>query len=314
MTSLTETLPILDEAVPALPGKLEAAAREGDAFHQAAATALDSLHEKRQGAQQLLDQVREALAALLDQSKHEHDNVEAAVQSARQAAEQETKEIEQDEQELTAAGQAAVDAFAVLEARLVQAADRTRQEHEEARAALDGLGQQVHASRPELQKAADEVDSALRAAQQAVVEGQSLVAAGVTAVTAVMDRLVAQAQSRLAQTYQRLEELRSEQEHEVGEVLQALETERGKVEQEVKSRLESEVKHALDPALDAAFDALAEMGQQVLHLQAETEAGRTAFQHELGEVGERIAPLQGGVDQVKKAARTLGVAWPGQDA
>lgn len=311
MTSLTETLPILDEAVPALPGKVEAVAKEGDAFHQAAATAVAALHEKRQGADQLVEQVREALAALHEQSKQEDDNVEAAVQSAQKAADQETKDIERDEQELTTAGQHAVAAFAALEAQLVQAADRTRQEHEEARAALEALGQQVHTSQPELEKAADEMDSSLRAAQQAVIEGQSLVAAGVSALAGVMDRLVAQAQSRLAETHQRLEALRSEQEQEVGELLQALETEREQVEQDVKARLESDLKQDIDPALDEVFATLGEMGQQVLQLQVDTEAGRTALERDLDEVSERIAPLQGGVDQVKKAAHTLGVAWPG---
>jgi hypothetical protein len=53
MTSLTETLPILDEAVPALPGKLEAVAKEGDAFHQAAGEAVAAFHQKRQAAESL---------------------------------------------------------------------------------------------------------------------------------------------------------------------------------------------------------------------------------------------------------------------
>jgi hypothetical protein len=310
MTSLTETLPILDQAVPALPGKMEAVAKEGDEFHQAAATALDAFHARRQAAEQLLEQVREALSNLHEQADHEHDNVQAAVQSAQQAAEHEAQEIEHDEGELTAAGQHATGALGALEAALVQASAHTGHEHQEARTALDGLGQQAHTGQPELQKAADAMDAALHAAQQAVIAGQSLMAQGVTALTAVMDHLVSQAQARLATTAHKLEELRAAQEKEVGEVLQALETGRGKVEQELKGRLETEVKQAVDPALDGAFEALGEMGQQVLQLQAESEKGREAFEHELGEVGGRIAPLQGGVAEVKKAAGTLGVEWP----
>ncbi len=310
MTSLTETLPILDDAVPALPGKVEAVAKEADAFHQAAATTLATFHQRRQGAEALVEQVRQALAALHDQATGEQGEVETAVQSLQQSTEQETQGIDDGEQELTTAGEQAVTAFGALESQLVQGADRTRNAHEEARTALDALGQQAHSSQPELEAAADEMTAAVHSAQQAITEGQTLVAEGVTSLTGAMTRLLGEAQQRLTETYHRLDELRSEQEKAVSEALSALETGREKVEQEVTSRLDGDVKQAVDPELDSVFEALSEMGQQVLHLQGDTESRRESFEKELAELEERIPPLKGGVDQVQHAAKTLGVDWP----
>jgi hypothetical protein len=52
------------------------------------------------------------------------------------------------------------------------------------------------------------------------------------------------------------------------------------------------------------------MGQQVVSLHAQTESRRAELTEELGAVADRIPPLQGGAQQVRRAADQVGITWP----
>ena len=64
MTTLHETLPILEAAVPAVPGKIEAVGQEAEAFQKSVRDLLENLGEKEEQARGLLDRVRTALDAV----------------------------------------------------------------------------------------------------------------------------------------------------------------------------------------------------------------------------------------------------------
>jgi len=310
MTSLSETLPILDQEVPALPTKVEAVAKEADAFDQAAHEALAAFEQKRQEAEALVDQVRQALAALHDQASEEQQRVEESVRALHTAAAEAAQAVDTEAGELEGAGDQAATAFGELETHLVQAGERTHAAQEEAHHALEALQQQAHTSQPELEGAVDEMTAAVHAAQQAVTDGHQRVNDGVTALKDALHHLLAEAVARLGQTHQHLEELRDEQEKAVGEALSTLETRRQQVEHDVTHHLDDALKQALAPELDQVVDALAETGHKVMQLQTDTESRRTALEETLHEVAARVPPLQGGADQVKQTARTLGIAWP----
>jgi ABC-type transporter Mla subunit MlaD len=310
MTSLTETLPILDEAVPALPGKVEAVAREADGLHQALVDAMNALHAKREQSDALAEQVRQVLTALRDQSAGAQQRLEAAVQEVDQAADHAAHDVDEAEQQLQAEGGEAVAAMDTLRARLVQAGDHTRTAHDGARGALGALAEQARARGPELDAAVDKMAAAVHDAQQAIAEGQAQVGQGAAALAAAMERLAGEAQQRLARTSQKLEELRAEQERVVGAALTTLESGREHVVQEVSKHLESGVREAVEPELIAAADTLVGMSQQVMLLTSETQSRREGLEHEVGLVADRIPPLHGGVDEVKRAAQTIGVEWP----
>ena len=50
-------------------------------------------------------------------------------------------------------------------------------------------------------------------------------------------------------------------------------------------------------------------GQQVAQLESETEPLREELAKQIGEVEERVGPLEGGAEQVKIAAGKLGISW-----
>ena len=123
-------------------------------------------------------------------------------------------------------------------------------------------------------------------------------------------RSSSEAQARLTQTNQYLDEVRAEQEKAVGEALQEMETQREQLQQEIVQKLDATVKQALENELDAVADALSEAGQQVVQLESETEPLREELARQISEVEERVGPLEGGAAQVKTAAGKLGIAWP----
>lgn len=310
MTSLQETLPILDEAVPALPEKLKTVATAAEEFERVARTTVAALHEKRELAEALVEQVRDVLTALDEQLASEQQAVEAASQSLQQAAEEEAQAIDQAVDEMETEGNEAEASFSALQGELVQAGERTRAAHEEAKTALDELGQQARTSPTELEGAVDEMTAAVEAVEKSVTDGQTLLAQGAAALTALMTRLVAEAQARLGQTAQRLEDLRQEQETTVVDALSKLETQRQQLEQELDQRLDTEIEKAVDAELEAVVDALGEMGSQVAQLQSDTENGREGLTTQLTEVGERVPPLQAAVTSVQETAQQINVPWP----
>lgn len=310
MTSLTETLPILDEAVPALPGKIEEVAKKGDEFHQAAHQALGAFRQKRAEAESLVEQVRQALEAMRDQAAEQEQHFTSLNGALEQAVEEEASAIRDGADELHTAGEQAVTAFDQLEADLVQAGDRVESAQADARSVVEALAAEAGSSEQELEAATGAMVVAVGATRQAIEDGQALISQGVTTLKDALLRLLGDAQERLGQTYAHLDEVQTDQEKAVGEARSALEAECRQLQQELQQRLEQEVQQALDPELEAAVTALADMGQEVLKLQSAAESEREELADRLTALADRIPPLQNGAEQVRRAADQVGIAWP----
>jgi hypothetical protein len=309
MTSLNETLPILDEAVPALPARLEEVAKESDVFHQAAADAVAALQGRREQAQSFVAAVRQALESLQEQARSEEQRVAESARAVEQASEERLRELDQAEDRIETEGEDARAALGALESRLEAGTQRVGAAHEDARAALAGLGEEARTREPELQAAGDAVEQAFKGVQQAVDDGQQLVAQGVQAVKDAMERLLGETQARLAQTHAFLDDVRAEHETAVNRAVAEITADRARVSQEIAAALETGVDDALTAELDAVVSALAEAGQQVVQLEAETQSRREELADQVAEVESRIGPLQGGVQEVKVAADRLGIDW-----
>lgn len=310
MTSLTETLPILDDAVPALPVKVEAVGRKSDEFHEAARQALAVLRGRRDEAEALVEQVRQALDALRDQVAEQRQQVAQHADELRHSVEEEARDVEKGADEVVTAGQEAAAAFDQLEGDLVQAGDRTASAHADAREAMTALAAEATSGEQELQGASDAMSAAVSAAQQTIADGQQLVSQAVARIKDTMQKLLADAQERLEQTYRQLDEVRDGQERAVTEATATLDAERRRLQQELELRVDQEVREAITPELEAGATALEEMGQQVLALQSEAERERGELADQLTDVAERIPRLQDGAGNVKRAADQVGIAWP----
>jgi uncharacterized phage infection (PIP) family protein YhgE len=310
MTSLTETLPILDEAVPALPRKVEEVAREGDSFEQAARQTLAVFEQRRADAKGLAEQVRHALEILEEQANQDRQQVEQAVQGLDGTAEESRTAARDGADDLETGGEAATAAFTALTTHLTQGGDRTRAAHDDARQALDTADDRAQSTQSELDGLVDRMTAAITAAEHALEDEQAKVAAGVTALSQALGNLLEQARTRLGETRSQLDELHSNQEAAVRVALAELTEGREKLEQQLGERLQKEVQQGLNDELEAVSSALGDLGEQVVRLEADCQAEREGLDPQLDAVAQMLGPLQNGVEQVHKAADQVGIVWP----
>src|SRR4030095_2579070 len=215
MTSLTETLPILDEAVPALPGKMEAMARASEQFHREAHETLGLFRAQRQEAEGLVEEVRQAFDAIRQDAGQEQERVERLSRELERAVEEEARGGGEAAGEVRDAGDHVVEAFQALESTLTEAGDRTQGAQQDAREALDALTAEAKGGGAELESATGAMVSAVGGTQKAIEEGQAQVTNAVNALKDTLLRLLASAAARLARTRPRLEHVRETQEEAV---------------------------------------------------------------------------------------------------
>ena len=103
--------------------------------------------------------------------------------------------------------------------------------------------------------------------------------------------------------------MRKEQGRAVNEALDEMATEREQIEEQVVGRLERAVRKALADELETVGGGLAQAGQRVLEHDSATESRREELARAIGEVEERIGPMQAGVQEVKRAAEKVGLEW-----
>ncbi|MET0552833.1 MAG: hypothetical protein ABW221_07340 [Vicinamibacteria bacterium] len=310
MTSLTETLPILDQAVPALPARLEEVAQESDAFQQAAVDAAALLGTTRGNAADLVSKVRDALDGLQAQALDGQKRVADAVHALEDTSDVQLRELAAVEARVATEAAETRAALDAVRSRLEGGAERTRAAHAEAGAVLDLLEEEARTRQPELDAAADAVAQAVKAAQQAAKDGQAQVDQGVGALRAALERLMGEAQGRLARTHEYLDAIREEHAQAVGQALSELTEGRERLGGEVAQALQSGVSEALQDDVDAALAVLTDVGQRASVLETETAPRREELAQQVEAVRARIGPLQEGVQQVRVAAGRLGIDWP----
>ncbi|HXY41029.1 MAG TPA: hypothetical protein VEQ10_15260 [Vicinamibacteria bacterium] len=310
MSSLAERLAFLSQAVPALPGKVDAVAHEADALDKAARDAIAEFHQKREQASQLVDQLRHALEELRDQVADERQQVEQAVHALQDAAAQEGHELDEGAQQLQGGAAEAGTAIAALQSSLSHAGDQTRAAHEEAHAALHALAEHAHAKRPQLEAAVHDVTAAVKSTEEAVRQGETLVNEGVSALKDAMARLLQDVRERLQQTHVLLDDLHAQQQDAVADALKELEAQTEHLENDLPGRVDTEMEQPLEHQFDGLAGALAEAGQQVKRLLEDCSTRREVLEQQVATMADRIPPLQGAVPQVKGAAERVGVPWP----
>ncbi|HET8647723.1 MAG TPA: hypothetical protein VFO85_19650, partial [Vicinamibacteria bacterium] len=77
----------------------------------------------------------------------------------------------------------------------------------------------------------------------------------------------------------------------------------------VRERLEQDVQERLGAAVETAGQALEVLGQALRGAAARTGAVRETVEAGLSAVEEAMEPLPGGIDQVKQAARQVGLEF-----
>ncbi len=311
MTSLHETLPILDGAVPAVAPKLEGVAQDAAAFHKAVRDLMENLAEKESQARELLGRVQAALAAVHDGAERMDAELGRSLEAAEGAVEEALQALAEGRGELRTALQSAGDAMDDLKTHALDAGGRMESAQQDAGQALDRLGQAVETEGGELDGAVASVEAAAEAVDEALSKGRTTLADAAAELGTSLSSLLGEVREGLAGAEGRVAAATELHQPALLEVVAESDRCRDRVLSDLRERVQAEIGNALGETMIDVTAGLSVLGETVARTEEEYRAAHEELQEQLTELLARIPTMQVGVEQVRQAAATAGVAWPG---
>lgn len=308
MTSLHETLPILAEAVPALPGKVHEVAVEAEALRDAVQGALEEFAKRRQQVQELSGQLVDALMPFNDDVHQDQQQLRTALEELEASMRDGlVQHLDEGADSVDVAVDEATGALSGLGGHLASAAGRVQAAQDETEGAFQALGASVRQGKDELEGGLQTLSADLDAVEQELQDGRAKVDEGVTALGELMANLVEQARARMQAASAHLSQLASDHEGAVGEALAELTSGREELLKEWKESLGSDVEQPVLSSLSEVETALQELGRRAAEAEERSRGEREEAASEAEAVGQRLPPLATGVENVKQAAVRVGL-------
>jgi chromosome segregation ATPase len=310
MTSLFDTLPILEKAVPTVPGKFEEAARDGQAYVQAVRAFLDQVEQKHHTATDLRQQVQNLLDAVEQQATEEHGQLDTALTTLETALQEALGAIQADEGEVKTALDGAGTALDDLKTSLIGAATRTEAAEHGASGEFQELGKALETDRGELEGAVQGVVAKAGELDTAVGQQRQAVTAAMNGLSAKMTQVFGEAKGELADARTKVQGFLNQLEGEISTALGELSQGKAKVIQELEQQVTTEVRQCLDDAVGHMVDAIGTLGTTIAAAQQACQADREQVEPEVESLRDRFPTLQGAVTQVQETCRNVGAEWP----
>jgi chromosome segregation ATPase len=310
MTSLFETLPILEKAVPTVPGKFEEAARDGQAYVQAVRAFLDHIEDKHHNATEMRQQVQNVLEALEQQATEEHGQLDTALTALEHALEEALASIQGDEGEVKAALDTAGTALDELKTDLTEAATRTHTAQEDASGEFEELGKELESDRAELDTAVDGVVAKAGELDTAIGQGRQAVTTAMNGLSEKMRHALDEAKGHLNEAQARIQTQLGQLETQIGQALGDLSAGKTKVLEDLQRQVADDVRQRLDTAVGDMVEAIGTLGTTIEAAQQACQTDREQVEPEVESLRDRFPPLQGAVTQVQQTCREVGAEWP----
>ena len=311
MTSLHETLPILESAVPAIVPKIEGVTQDGDAFQQAVRDLVENVEEKEEQARELLARVQAALTALHDGSETMGRELGQSLEGAEAAVEDALEALAQGRGELRAALQSAGDAMDDLKTHVQDGGGRMEGAQQEAGQALDQLGQGIETGRGELDGAVEAVEAAAEQVEQTLAQGRTTLTEAAAELGATLSSLLDDVREKIAAAQARVTADGETHREPLTAIVDATLSRSQAIFRTTRERVQAEIREALTGTMAEVKTGLGLLAEGVAQAEEECRAAHEELEDRFTELLARIPTLQVGVDQVRQAARTAGVAWPG---
>jgi chromosome segregation ATPase len=308
MDALGEALNDLNDALPKLPERV----RE----------VLDAAHEVENEAEQLEAEVRdtdrrakERFAAV----EQDLGSLATEADAHQQALEEDLVEVEAQVQSLSDLDQAHANveqmvaavgaAMSGLQARLTEATSTLNQAHDQFEAGLKALEDKVRAGKEALGAAAERVAAEGQALGARLQQEQGEVAQHVSQVEGAAQAAVQQVDAALQGALGELPGLQARLQDALDGFRGDLRTGAQGLAEIWKERLESEVRAQVATAVEVVTGALGLLGEAATSAATEWTQAASPLENDFPAVDEDVRPLQGGVEQVKIAAETVGLNW-----
>ena len=309
MTTLRDTLPALSAAVPEIPVQLDAIRGEADALREASAQLLQDVDEKRSRAAALFDEVDAALAALREEGRQARGRLDTTLQDAEGAVDDAREALEQGQAAVSQAADAMASSINALQTDLMEAATAAQESGQQISAALNEIDAAAESGRDGVEEGLDKVTAEAATLAGAVREAQDAAASGADTLRARMRAVLDQARQKIEGVAEALRGLQGEHEAQLAARGDRLSGGARDVAEEVRSRVQAELRDRMDAATGDALEALEELGRAVsdakdiAKLDAETMAGL------FDTLSDAMVPLPAAIDSVRQAADETGIPW-----
>jgi uncharacterized phage infection (PIP) family protein YhgE len=309
MSDLQENLSLLNTLVPAAPEQVAAVVKEGADCIAAARRYVASVEEKRAQAGELLGRVRTALTALRDGATEDQGRLAQALAQAESALEAAVGALQDGEQDVRLAAQAAGETMGELQRSLADAGQRAKE-------AQDGVTSKASEASDALEEAQSDLDGAVSTAagtaediEEAIGDGQEKVKEAADALNEKLEPVADTVGTMLADSGTRLGESMTALEAAVNGAVDDLGQRAEALVSALREALESE-KEPLASAMNDVQDNLAELGQTAITPLEGWAGGREQAVEQLDALAGKQEALDKAVDNVKLAAQQAGIEWP----
>ncbi|HET9315720.1 MAG TPA: hypothetical protein VFQ51_09025 [Vicinamibacteria bacterium] len=309
MTTLKETLPLLEKSVPTFPGKLAEVEKESDACAEAVRGLLEDLQKRKARAEELASEVRTALIELRSSTQTRTSQlqtalqaVEAAVAAASQALDAGADTVK----DRLAAVAGALDAF---EDRVLEAQSRSMSAHRDVKGAFETLSDELSTGYDDVASAVDASIKASDEVEERAGDAEERVVAATGALVKLAADLGERTEGTLAVWEAALREEGEDHEEALNAALDAVREELVSCQVQREAELTVGVKAVV---LETLMD-LSKVGDELDQSAGRIDeaCGRDQGQAALAytELQPRITVLEAAVVEVKRGAAILGKEW-----
>lgn len=309
MSSLKENLEALSTSLPDVPAELETLKAQAERVERAVVDFLNDVGEKDAQAARQLHELKQALTALGHESEDERHQLESQMDAFEERVEGRLGELREDQGRLTQALEASGTAMVTLKDVLGETATAATTAEQEAVHELGDLEEAAGSAEQGIRAAFERVDGEAAALRDAVEESCESVKQAVDGLIQRMRDVAGQAKHRIDQTAERLEGLRAAHEAEVPEQRTRLNDDQHTIANDMRDRIEGELKTRIAESAGVALVALAGMRAEGLEAVAACKSGHDILEAGLERLREATRPMPQAIDAVKQAAVQVGLPW-----
>jgi hypothetical protein len=311
MTSLQETLPALATLLAELPGWTEELAQRATAQEAAANELLKQIATVRQQTTELDEVIEEERRRLriLDDIRRGVEPQELGCESVEEMVDALLELTRDSTAPVVDVGDAVQDGMSGDESHFADRADDTRANHEETETQLGTMEEMLRAGQDLLQSALDAAAQEMQALRDAVSNARSDVSQAADALRGRLSTLLADGRAEVERTGETLRSLLDAQEDHLGELSARIEAGRETLTDTVRQRVESEVRERTVAAVQQLAEVVVTLGETAAAAQEAAGAARTDLEARFDALGQALAPMPAAIEQVKQAAREVGLPW-----
>jgi uncharacterized phage infection (PIP) family protein YhgE len=311
MTSLHETLPLLDKAVPTFGPKLQAAADLAENAEDAARGLLEHLQEKKARASELLAAVTTAMGTLDAAAEGGADGLRTALTAMQSALAKAQQRLDDGADAVKDGLALTASALSALQDRVTEATSRDLSLRKDVGTALSDLSDELESGYATVEEAVGRSKAAADAVDTRIGEVESDLEDTAAAFETHLGEVRQRLRGTLAVWEARLLENAPSHQDALLKPIEVFETEGlDRINVELSLRVVDEAKTPMEAVLQqieltrAALEKAAERMDET----AGTRGGAVSLA--LATVDERTEPLKGGLEAVRRAAEQVGEPWP----